>query len=191
MTSDKHSGVESPKALELLSDAIESLMEGFALYDEDRRLVMCNQRYKEMNKAVADLLEPGLEWEILMRETARRGVYADAIGREEEFVRERMEATYDFAHEYELRQTDGSWYHVSTHPTQLGGFVVTRNDITKRKQAEAREREGDLFDQNRSGCQLGHRHYGPRRRWPDSLPLACGTGSIRQYEIRARSLCPS
>ena len=63
---------EIEKARDLLRDAIESLKEGFALYDDDRRLVLFNQRYAEMNKGVADLLQPGLDWEILMRETARR-----------------------------------------------------------------------------------------------------------------------
>ncbi len=71
------------RARDLLQDAIESLSEGFALYDDDRRLVICNERYREMNSAVADLLVPGLDWEILMRETARRGVYTEAIGRED------------------------------------------------------------------------------------------------------------
>lgn len=133
------------RARDLLQDAIESLSEGFALYDDDRRLVMCNARYKEMNSAVADILEPGLDWEILMRETARRGVYSDAIGREDAWVRDRLETTHDYVDEYELQHTDGTVYLVSTHPTKLGGFVVTRTDITEKRQAEAQERDGDLM----------------------------------------------
>lgn len=136
---------EATDALDVLRDAIESLSEGFALYDEDRRLVMCNQRYKDMNYAVADLLEPGLDWEILMRETARRGVYAEAIGREEAWIQDRLETTHDYVDEYELEHTDGSHYLVSTHPTKLGGFVVTRTDVTERKKAEFMDREGDLL----------------------------------------------
>ena len=145
MDGQKDSDEDLRRARDLLRDAIESLSEGFALYDDDRRLVMCNERYKEMNAAVADMLEPGLDWEILMRETARRGVYSDAIGREEEWIRDRLETTHDYVDEYELRHTDGSYYHVSTHPTKLGGFVVTRTDITERKKAELTEREGDLL----------------------------------------------
>ncbi|MGI9367031.1 MAG: ATP-binding protein [Rhizobiaceae bacterium] len=136
---------DATDALDVLRDAIESLSEGFALYDEDRQLVMCNQRYKDMNYAVADLLEPGLDWEILMRETARRGVYAEAIGREEAWIQDRLETTHDYVDEYELEHTDGSHYLVSTHPTKLGGFVVTRTDVTERKKAEFMDREGDLL----------------------------------------------
>ncbi len=133
------------RARDLLQDAIESLSEGFALYDDDRRLVICNERYREMNSAVADLLVPGLDWEILMRETARRGVYTEAIGREDEWVADRLETTHDYVDEYELQHTDGSLYLVSTHPTKFGGFVVTRTDITERKKAELAERDGDLL----------------------------------------------
>lgn len=136
---------EAHKARDLLRDAIESLSEGFALYDEDRRLVFFNKRYAEMNQSVADLLEPGLDWEILMRETARRGIYADAIGREEQWVTERLYNGIQYIQDYELHHTDGTCYQVSVNPTELGGFVVTRTDITAKKQAETFERDGDLL----------------------------------------------
>ncbi len=136
---------EIEKARDLLRDAIESLKEGFALYDDDRRLVMFNQRYAEMNKGVADLLAPGLDWEILMRETARRGIYADAIGNEQQWVSDRLANGIEFIQDYELTETDGRTYLVSVHPTKYGGFVVTREDITARKQAEIEERDGDLL----------------------------------------------
>ncbi|WP_233494867.1 ATP-binding protein [Ruegeria sp. A3M17] len=136
---------EIERARDLLRDAIESLKEGFALYDDDRRLVMFNQQYAEMNKGVADLLEPGLDWEILMRETARRGIYADAIGNEQQWVSDRLANGVEFIQDFELTETDGRTYLVSVHPTQLGGFVVTREDITDRKQAEVEERDGDLL----------------------------------------------
>ncbi|MGI9350922.1 MAG: ATP-binding protein [Rhizobiaceae bacterium] len=136
---------EADKARDLLSDAIESLSEGFALYDEDRRLVMFNKRYKEMNQGIADILEPGLDWEILMRETARRGIYTDAIGEEEKWVSERLENGVEYIQDYELSQTDGKSYLVSVHSTELGGFVVTKTDITERKKAELIEHDSDLL----------------------------------------------
>ncbi len=129
----------------LLRDAIESLKEGFALYDDDRRLVMFNQQYAEMNKGVSHLLKPGLDWEILMRETARRGIYADAVGDEQKWVSDRLANGIEFIQDFELKETDGRTYLVSVHPTCSGGFVVTREDITARKQAEVEERDGDLL----------------------------------------------
>lgn len=145
VTDRKEIDDDNRRARDLLRDAIESLSEGFALYDDDRRLIMCNTRYKEMNHAVADLLEPGLDWEILMRETARRGVYSDAVGREEEWVADRLVNGVEYIQDFELAHTDGTCSLVSVHPTNLGGFVVTRTDITAKKQAEAVERDGDLL----------------------------------------------
>lgn len=145
MITDSEVSDDIRKARDLLQDAIESLSEGFALYDDDRQLVMCNEAYRRMNQAVADILEPGLDWEILMRETARRGVYYDAIGREDAWIRERLENGVEYIQDYELNHTDGTSYLVSVHPTKLGGFVVTRTDVTEKKQAEALERDGDLL----------------------------------------------
>jgi len=145
ITDRKEIEESSRRALDILRDAIESLSEGFALYDNDHRLVMFNQRYKEMNTLVADLLEPGLPYEIMLREMARRGGYADAVGREDDWVAERLENAAVYARDDEVNHSNGKSYQVSIHPTKLGGFVVTRTDITERRQVEAQERDGDLL----------------------------------------------
>jgi PAS domain S-box-containing protein len=134
-------------ARELLSNAVESLSEGFALYDEDHRLVMCNRSYREMNGAVADMIKPGIKWTDLLTESVRRGVFADAIGREDEWLDERIRNRTDLRGRYEADLGNGKWHIVSIHPTDLGGFVVTRADISERKKAEAVEREATALMQ--------------------------------------------
>jgi signal transduction histidine kinase/ActR/RegA family two-component response regulator len=128
-------------AREMLANAIESLSEGFALYDEDHRLVMCNRLYREMNTPVADLIRPGMKWTDMLRAGASRGMYVDAIGREEEWFNDRVQNRVRFQSRYEANLGNGKWHSVSIHPTDLGGFVVTRADISERKKAEASERE--------------------------------------------------
>ena len=49
-------------AREILEDAIESLSEGFALYDRNDRLVLCNERFREYNEIAADRLASGTSW---------------------------------------------------------------------------------------------------------------------------------
>ena len=49
VTDQKRREKETADARKMLADAIESLSEGFALYDEDGRLVMCNTSYREVN----------------------------------------------------------------------------------------------------------------------------------------------
>ena len=145
ITDRKRVEESSRRVLDLLSDAIESLSEGFALYDHEHRLVMFNERYREINTLIADLLEPGLPYEILLREMVNRGVYSDAAGREEAWVAERLENAVTYVRGDEVNHTSGKSYLVSIHPTKLGGFVVTKTDITARKQTEAQERDGDLL----------------------------------------------
>ena len=141
VTKQKQRDSEVALAREMLANAVESLSEGFALYDEDQKLVMCNSLYREMNRLVDDMIKPGVEWTELLRESARRGAYPDAIGREEEWFEERIQSRIDFQRHYEVNLGNGKWHSVSIHPTDLGGFVVTRADISERKNADAMERD--------------------------------------------------
>ena len=63
-----------------LADAVEALSEGFAVFDETAAMVLCNSRFRLMNPAMADLLVPGVTWEILVREAAQRGLLDAAPG---------------------------------------------------------------------------------------------------------------
>ena len=47
---------QTRQANDRLIDAIESLAEGFALYDKDDRLVLANSRYRQMHAISADVL---------------------------------------------------------------------------------------------------------------------------------------
>lgn len=148
VTRQKQRDGEVVLARKMLADAIESLSEGFALFDEDRRLVMCNALYREMNHPVEHLIKPGVEWSDLLRESVRRGVYVDAVGREEEWLDERLRPDRTGFHgRYETDLGDGRWHSVSIHPTDLGGFVVTRADISESKKAEAAERKATALMQ--------------------------------------------
>jgi PAS domain-containing protein len=42
-----------------LLDAVESVSEGFVLFGQDGRLILCNDRYRRAYPMLADLLEPG------------------------------------------------------------------------------------------------------------------------------------
>ena len=71
------------RAEERLRTAIDALEDGFVLYDSNDRLVICNERYRDIYRDSADLIVPGARFEDLIREGVRRGQYAEASGREE------------------------------------------------------------------------------------------------------------
>ena len=74
----------------MLRDAIDTIDEAFVLFDAEDRMVYCNDRYRQVHATSADLLVPGVTFEYLAREGAARGQYLAAIGREEEWVAERL-----------------------------------------------------------------------------------------------------
>jgi PAS domain S-box-containing protein len=131
------------EAREILQDAVESLSEGFALYDANDRLVMCNKRYRDFNFMSADMLTPGMPWVDFIRAGAERGQYMGAEGRVEAWLEERKRLRQKFCTEMEFQQSDGRWFQFSNQPTRQGGIVVTRTDVTNRKEMERALRESE------------------------------------------------
>jgi DNA-binding response OmpR family regulator len=57
----------------ILAAAIEAMDEAFALYDDADRLVFCNEKYRSIYAASADLIVPGATFEQIIRKGAERG----------------------------------------------------------------------------------------------------------------------
>src|SRR4030095_11328506 len=78
---------EIESARQRLVDAIENSSEGFAFYDAQDRLVLCNTKYQEMLYPGADFaLEPGMTFETIIRRAAENGYILDAEGRVDDWV---------------------------------------------------------------------------------------------------------
>jgi PAS domain S-box-containing protein len=137
-----------------LRDAIESINEGFALFDPDMRHLVVNSRMKELYPISGMMAEPGLKLEDLLRYGAEHGEYPAISGPEQvdAFVRLWMSvfgSSEGFVGEIELAQD--RWLMVSHHPTVSGGFVSIRADITAQKQREAELQEAKEDLEQRSG----------------------------------------
>ena len=102
------------------------------------------QRYKTMHAVTADVLEPGVNWFDFLRATAERGQFPVETRDIDAWLAERAKDRTEYRQQ-EFQHTDGNWYLVKTNPTREGGFVVTRSDITERKEAEAARLEADAL----------------------------------------------
>ncbi|HEX6111379.1 MAG TPA: PAS-domain containing protein, partial [Geminicoccaceae bacterium] len=120
-----------------LSAALESISEGFFLFDADDRMVLCNSRHRELYPGIADILEPGISFERMLRIAAERELVQDAIGRTEEWLRERLEQHRRPSGPHLQLQSDGRWIQINERKTQDGGTVGVFTDITQLKQREA------------------------------------------------------
>ncbi|GIK98898.1 MAG: hypothetical protein BroJett029_31070 [Alphaproteobacteria bacterium] len=121
-----------------LAEAIESISEGFAYYDSEDRLVLCNSCYRDMLYAGTDLVpQPGMSFESIVRQAAENGHIADAAGRIDEWVAERLHR-HRFPGEPQIqRRSDGRWIMISERRTEDGGSVAIYSDVTELKRRES------------------------------------------------------
>jgi len=126
----------------LLIDAIESIPESFMLLDAKDRLVLCNSRYRELHAPIAHLLVPGTSFEEICRASAEAELPAPAIGRAEEWVRDRLARHRQPHFEVEERQIGDGWFRISEQRTRSGSCVVVQSEITavKRREQELAEK---------------------------------------------------
>ncbi|MCG4453105.1 response regulator [Pseudomonas sp. MMS21-TM103] len=134
-----------------LTNAIESISDGFALYDADDRLVLHNSRYASMMHSGGSELQPGMPFEEVVRTALARGLIALAPGEGENWLAQRLEKHRRPGLPYVLRLGDGRWVRISERRTDDGGTVAVYSDISELKQAEEAMREGavrfqHLFD---------------------------------------------
>ncbi|WP_413873885.1 response regulator [Albidovulum sp.] len=122
-----------------LTEAIEAISEGFALFDADDRLVICNQRYKDMYSRIGLTLTPGVAFRDIAALVAVSDIVADETP--ETWVERRIEQHLHPQGPFEQRRTDGTWMQISERPTEAGGIVGVFTDITEVKAREAKLQE--------------------------------------------------
>ncbi len=121
-----------------LTDAIETISEGFSLYDAEDRLVLGNRKYTELFDFGEGPPAPGSTYEEIIRKAVAHGLVADANGREEGWIRQRLAEHRNPGESGLQRQADGRWLQISERRTETGGTVAVYSDLTEVKESEQR-----------------------------------------------------
>ena len=121
----------------LLRDAVESISEGFVIFDSEDRIVLANEAFRKLYAEVADFARPGVPFEDFLRAALEHGVFPDARGRESEWINARLENHRDLSGSVVQRLADGRWVMVSERRMSNGGIAGLRMDISALKKAEA------------------------------------------------------
>lgn len=134
-------------AQQSLRDVIDSISEGFALYDADDRLVLYNDNFVKATPQLAAFDSPaGVTFEEILRAGLDRREIPDAdpVTDREAWVAERL-AAHRFPPDAptERRLPDGRHFRVSERRTRDGGIVCILTDITPLREQEARVRESE------------------------------------------------
>ena len=125
------------RAARYLRDAVQAIPEAFAIYDTDDRLLLCNQSYLAFYHLGASEDAIGRSFEDIVRFGLARGDYPNAIGREEAWLAERLEAHRNPRPAFDQSMADGCWVRISESRMSDGSTAGLRTDITALKQAEA------------------------------------------------------
>ncbi len=134
-----------------LMKAIESISEGFILFDRDDSLVLCNSRFIEFWSGVGDIREvvqPGISFRELSRWTVENGVVANLDGDPEAWLRDRLYRHSNPSDPIVVQLATGRWLQIRERQTQDGGIVGIYMDITEVKLDEQRRREQELAEKS-------------------------------------------
>jgi diguanylate cyclase (GGDEF)-like protein/PAS domain S-box-containing protein len=140
-------------AREQLQLALESLEDGFVLYDRDDRLVLFNERYRDIYRQSSDVIRVGNRFEDIIRAGVARGQYPAAVGCEEAWIAERLARHRSANSVVEQQLPDGRWLRIAERRTPDGGVVGFRVDITELKRATERA-ETAAREAARLGAQI-------------------------------------
>jgi signal transduction histidine kinase len=133
-------------ARQRLNDAIESINEGFAIFDAEDRLVLCNQTYLSLWPGVADMIVPGARFEEIARAIGRARGSLGALVAPDRWVSERVAAHRVAEGGHVIGLADGRWIQVNERRTSEGGVVGVYTDITDTKAEDARQRAKELAE---------------------------------------------
>jgi diguanylate cyclase (GGDEF)-like protein len=119
-----------------LNLALNNMRQGLVMFDESARVVVCNQRYIEMYGLSPDVVKTGSTLTEVIRHGAERGSFSgDPEGLSASILKRiSTGAVTNIC----LHTADGRTMNVIERPVPGGGWVVTHDDISESRQAEAR-----------------------------------------------------
>lgn len=141
-----------------LREAIDLLPEGIVFLDPDGCYILWNRKYEEIYSGSADLFKPGVRLADTLRIGVARGEYPDAVGREEEWLEERLTRLHKPGQRHEQVLADGRCILIEEQQISDGSLIGLRVDITEIKQQERSLRF--LFEGNPLPMLVCARHSG-------------------------------
>jgi PAS domain S-box-containing protein len=145
ITAEKRLAEELDRARRQLEDALESIAEGFVLFDPQDRIVMCNSHYRGWFTDVAHMVRPGNTFESFMRAAVESGMFPAAAKDPEGFMAAVQARRRNPSGPREQYLSSGISLQVSDYKMKDGSHVAVYTDITEQKlrQAEIAKAKGE------------------------------------------------
>jgi PAS domain S-box-containing protein len=127
---------ELRQAQRRLQDAIDSMPAGFALFDRQDRLVVCNDHYRAFYEDDEHIIRPGRAFEEMLREQVTSGKILTGSIPKEKWIAHRLASHRNPAESIERSTRSGLILRIKEHRTDDGGIVSIVSDITDLRRNE-------------------------------------------------------
>jgi diguanylate cyclase (GGDEF)-like protein/PAS domain S-box-containing protein len=124
---------------EILAEAIEAIPDGFVVYDEHDRLLICNSAYRRTYERSSPAMVPGVRFESLLRYGIAHGQYpqaGDNLASHEAWIADRMAAHRRHDNETLQQLAGDRWVQIRERRTPAGYTVGVRTDVTDLKRTQ-------------------------------------------------------
>ena len=134
---------EVARSRALLLEAVESMTDGFVWFDSDGRLVLCNQKYRDLYPRLAGDLQAGASYLDLMKLAFDRDQFT-VLAADERAIRDRPTSDpFPKGRMFRTKTSEGRWIEAHNNPLAWGGFIGLRFDVTDQVTAEEALRESE------------------------------------------------
>ena len=110
--------------------ALSNMSQGLCMFDNEQRVVVCNERYASMYGLSLDQVKPGTLFRQIIDARIANNIYAG--NSPEEYIKEANEAvTKPGASKKTLELRNGRFFEIAYQPTSDGGWLDTHEDVTE------------------------------------------------------------
>jgi diguanylate cyclase (GGDEF)-like protein/PAS domain S-box-containing protein len=126
----------SRKDEQLLQTVLNNMSQGVLMFDQETRLIFCNQRYIELYGLSAEVVKPGCHLRNLLSHRTELGNFSGDIDEYIARLKEGIAEGKTFNQVVNL--PDGRAFSVVNKPIAGGGWLATHEDVTERQRSEER-----------------------------------------------------
>lgn len=126
-----------------LNIAFSHISQGVVMFDSSARLVLCNDKYRQLYGLPQELTKPGCALEQIIR---RRVADRTLPGAADDFVRDLLtKIAKGEIEQHEITLDNGRIISIKNEPLPCGGWVATHEDITDKRRAALELDETKIF----------------------------------------------
>ena len=141
---------------ERLNATLENMLQGVAMFDAEQRLILCNQRYREMYRLTAEQVKPGTTVREILQYRIASGFYH--VRDAESFI-DSWTGTFGEVSSRIQELADGRVISVTRRSMANGGRLITHEDITERQKLHAKlEQQHSLLEAQEQKLRLQNVH---------------------------------